>query len=162
VRELERWLDPLPLVVPPLAERRDEIPALVDVLAANVARREALAPAVFEDEAIADLWRQDWRGGVAALSALVAQLVRAHPGERIGGREVRAALRSRHLALRVRLSSRRPGLLALEQALEVTAHRVGSENHARAARYLGWDPDTLVARLAELRRAREEGRRPCP
>ncbi len=149
-RELEHVLEPEPLCVPPLRERRDEIPALVRVLADGVARAESLRPPCFDDEAVGDLWRQDWDGNVSALAALVAQLVRASPGRALGGPDVRAALRARGLEFRARLSSLRPSALDLELALATTRHRVGSENRTRAARYLGWDPDTLRARLCEL------------
>lgn len=155
-RELGHLLGPLPLFVPPLCERRDEIPALVRVLAAGVARTEALRPPRFEDQALGDLWRQDWRGNVSELAALVAQLVRACAGRALGSAEVRAALRSRGLSFRARLPSLRPSALDLELALASTRHGIGSENLARAARYLGWDPDTLRTRLAQ--RARRERR----
>jgi hypothetical protein len=36
-------------------------------------------------------------------------------------------------------------------ALRSTRTRRGSLNKTRAATYLGWDPDTLVARMRELR-----------
>lgn len=147
--ELERRLDPLPLVVPSLCDRRDEIPGLCRVLAAEVARREGLAPVRFEDDALAELWRQDWRGEVRELGSFVAHLARAQPGRAIDGAAVRAAARVRRLELRARLASRRPRTLDLELALRATRHRSGAWNRARAARYLGWDPDTLAARLAE-------------
>jgi hypothetical protein len=44
-------------------------------------------------------------------------------------------------------SSLRPRPRDLELALRTTRHKGGSWNRARAARYLGWDPDTLDARL---------------
>jgi hypothetical protein len=155
-RELERALEPLPLVVPRLADRRDEIPALVVALAADVARREGLPPPRFGDRALGDLWRQDWRGNVAELAALVAQLARSHPGREIDGAAVSAAFRSRRLHFRERLPSLRPRTVDLELALLATRHASGSWNRARAARYLGWDPDTLAARLRE-RRIEEAG-----
>ena len=148
---LARVLDPSSLFVPPLRERRDEIPALVRVLADNLARAESLRPTRFEDGAVADLWRQDWRGNASELGALVARLVRAFPGRELGAPEVRAAMRSLGLEFHARLPSRRPCALDLELALVSTRHRIGSENLARAARYLGWDADTLRARLDEPR-----------
>lgn len=149
-RELERHMDPLPLAVPPLCDRRDEIQALVEVLAGNVARKESLALVDFHDDALAHLWRQGWRGGVPELASLVGQLARAHSGREIGPNDVRAAFRARRLEFRERLPSRRPRQLDLELALATTQHDVGSENRARAARYLGWDPGTLENRLREL------------
>jgi DNA-binding NtrC family response regulator len=153
---LARVLDPTLFVVPPLRERRDEIPGLVRVLADDFARAASLAPARFDDGAMADLWRQDWRGNAIELGALVADLARAFPGRELGAPEVRAALRSRGLEFRARLPSRPPSALDLELALASTRHRVGSENLARAARYLGWDADTLRAHLDRPGRRRGE------
>ena len=148
--ELERCLDPLSLCVPPLRERRDEIPELVKVLAATAARRAGSAAARFSDEALGHLWRQEWRGGVAELASLVIQLVHAHLSREVTGEDVRAAFVARRLEFRERLPSQRPRALDLELALECTRHHVGSHNLARAARYLGWDPETLEARLRAL------------
>lgn len=159
VSELERCLDPLPLFVPPLRERRDEIPDMVHVLAGNASRREGLAAVRFEDEAIAHLWRQDWNGGVAELAALVSRLARAQAGETIGTAELRVTLRAHRATLRPRIPSHRSRGADIEMALASTRHRNGSENHARAARYLGWDPATLQKRLRVLL---ERGECPSP
>jgi hypothetical protein len=48
--------------------------------------------------------------------------------------------------------SRHPRRRDLEAALRTTKKRAGAPNKVRAALYLGWDPDTLVARLEELSR----------
>jgi hypothetical protein len=85
---------------------------------------------------------------VRELAALARQLARAHPGRTVGAGEVRAARAARGLAFRERLPSLRPRRLDLELALASTRHACGSWNRARAARYLGWDPATLAARLA--------------
>jgi hypothetical protein len=147
--ELEGRLEPLPLVVPPLAERRDEIPGLVTVLARNAARREGLAPPVLLEDAVADLWRQDWLGGIEELAALLRQVVVTHAGAEVGSPAVAAALRARGLEPRRRLPSWRPRRNDIELALESTRHRSGGLNRARAARYLGWDPATLARHLRE-------------
>lgn len=158
-RELERCLDPLPLFVPPLHERRDEIRDLAHVLAGNTTRREGLPAVQFEDEAIALLWRQDWNGGVAELAALVSRAARAHSGGSIGTADLLATSRAHRTVLRTRLPSLKARSADLEMALASTRHRNGSENHARAARYLGWDPATLQKRLKS---ASGTGRGPGP
>jgi DNA-binding NtrC family response regulator len=150
--ELVRAMDPLPLLVPPLFERREEIPALVRVLADNAAHRESVPPLTFRDEAVAALWRQDWRGNVRELEALVHQLAIGSPGCELSARDVRVAMQARGLEFRARLPSRRPKARDIELALLSTRHRSGAENQRRAARYLGWHPATL----AERRRGRRE------
>ncbi|MSR60838.1 MAG: hypothetical protein EXS08_00130 [Planctomycetes bacterium] len=142
-------LEPLALRVPPLSERRDEIPALVRVFAGASARAADCAPLAFEDESLAELWRQPWPGQLPELAALVQQLALAHAGPSVSAAEVRAALAARGLSVCRRLPSRRPNALDLELALATTRHQNGSWNRARAARYLGWDAATLEARLRE-------------
>ena len=154
--ELAGLVDPLPLEVPPLADRRDEIPGLVEVIAADVGRTEGSLPARFDEMALADLWRQDWRGNMRELRAIAAQLARLHAGQEVTRRDVRAVLRSRGLEPRERLPSLRPRRLDLVLALSTTRHKNGAFNRARAARYLGWDPDTLEARLRSTDVARSE------
>jgi DNA-binding NtrC family response regulator len=48
-----------------------------------------------------------------------------------------------------KLASRRPRRRDLVQALLTTLKHSGGLNKRRAALYLGWDPDTLVARMKE-------------
>lgn len=57
------------IVVPPLADRRDDIPALVEWLVARVADR----PPRFTPAAIGYLARQDWPENVRSLAAVVAR-----------------------------------------------------------------------------------------
>jgi DNA-binding NtrC family response regulator len=140
-------LDPLPIVVPPLRERRVEIPALVSVLARNVARRLGLPALALSDEAMASLWRQRWNENVRELKAVVRHLTLAYPGREVVGVEVLTVLRARGLEALERLPTRRATRLDIEQALESTRHGSGSWNLSRAARYLGWDPATLSSRL---------------
>ncbi len=162
-RELARACERLAIELPVLADRRDEIPGLVRALARRCAREERLELPVFPDETLALLWRQAWAGNVRELGALVFKLVLCHPGTEIVPGLVIDLCRRLRLPLRERLPSRRPRALDLRLALATTAHLNGGWNRARAARYLGWDPDTLEARLSEMGieepRPAEEGER---
>jgi len=137
-------LHPRALRVPPLAARRDELPALVRCLVGNAARRLGRPWPSLSDEALACLWRQPWPGEVAELGAVLAELVRVAPAE-VGLGEVRRALAARALDVHERLAE--AGAEDLAAVLAHTRHRNGSANLARAARYLGWSPARLAARL---------------
>jgi DNA-binding NtrC family response regulator len=150
VDALARRLDRLRLWTPPLCERRNEIPALVAFLAARFAEEEGLARVRPTDEALALLWRQPWHGNLRELEGLVHKLALLHAGSAIGPDEVQATALRFRLELVPRLPSRRPDRAALRAALDATRTAGGRVNKTRAALYLGWDPDTLVARLAEL------------
>jgi DNA-binding NtrC family response regulator len=147
--DLAARFEPLELFVPALRDRRDEIPALARVLALRAARREGLPPPVFADATLALLWRQAWEGNVRELESLVHRLVLVHPGEELGPETVVAVARRFRRPLRQRMPSRRPRSADLLAALETTARANGAWNKTRAALYLGWDPDTLAARLRE-------------
>ncbi len=161
VREdLAARLDRLQLHVPSLAERRDEIPPLVAMSAERFAAEERVRPPAFADDALALLWRQPWPGNVRQLENLVYKLVLLHAGAAVGPDDVRALARRFKLALIARIPSRRPGAAIVRAALRVTRKGTGASNKTRAARYLGWDPDTLVARMKDLGIDEEDERAP--
>jgi two-component system nitrogen regulation response regulator NtrX len=84
----------VPLHVPPLRERREDIPLLVRHFAAELARRDGMTLRPFSDDAMAALQRQDWPGNVRELRNTVERLlifasgaaVHAADVERLGGR----------------------------------------------------------------------------
>jgi len=113
-------------------------------------RRESETSTRFTDEALGDLWRQDWRGNLRELVAIVAELARSHPDQEIDAPRLRAAFRSRSLPF---VESLPPAQRAADVlcALKVTRHRNGAWNRSRAARYLGWSRQALGARIRACR-----------
>jgi DNA-binding NtrC family response regulator len=82
----------VPIAVPPLRERREDIPALVEhflrqACAANDRRLKGIAQG-----AIGLLMQYDWPGNVRELKNLVARLVILSSGELVSEEEVRACL----------------------------------------------------------------------
>jgi hypothetical protein len=164
--------------VAPLAERRNAIPGIARVLARRIAASEGLAPLAFQDDAIALLWRQSWARNTHDLEALVTRAALLHPGAAVGAPELAEVARRLGQRLLPRLASRHPHPRDVRAAVEATRRATGALNKTRAASYLGWDPDTLSARLADLgwRRSRaqartdsatpgpgdEKRRQPCP
>jgi hypothetical protein len=148
--ELARRLERLHLRVPSLSERRVELPRLVHAILRRCAVDEGVAMPSLEDEALALLWRQPWGGNVRELENLLFKLVLAHPGRSVGREEVERIAKRSGLELLRRASSRQPDPELVRAALATTANLRGTINKTRAALYLGWDPDTLVSRMAEL------------
>ena len=148
--ELARRLERLHLRVPPLSERRVELPRLVHAILRRCATDEGVAMPTLEDEALALLWRQPWCGNVRELENLLFKLVLAHPGRSVGREEVERVAKRSGLELLRRASSRQPDPELVRAALATTANLRGTINKTRASLYLGWDPDTLVSRMAEL------------
>jgi two-component system nitrogen regulation response regulator NtrX len=84
----------VPIAVPALRERREDLPALVEhflrqACTANDRRLKGIAPA-----AVSLLLQYDWPGNVRELKNLVARLVILSAGETISEEEVRACLPS--------------------------------------------------------------------
>jgi hypothetical protein len=153
--DLARRLDRLQLAVPPLAERREDILPLIACLRTRFADEEGLRPPSFTDEALALLWRQPWDGNVRELENLVYKLVvlnrtsRGRAGDSLSCEHVGLVAGRFHVDLVRRLPSRHPQRADLLGALRTTRKVGGRLNKTRAALYLGWDPDTLVARMQE-------------
>lgn len=158
--ELGERLARLELAVPPLADRRAEIPALARLFAARAAREERLAPIELGDEALAELWRQPWDGQVRALEHFVFKLALLHPGEEVGAERVRALARRFDQPWTTRIPSRHPRALDVAAALRVTRTGRGTPNKTRAAAWLGWDPQTLLTKMRALKM--DPGRVPEP
>jgi putative methionine-R-sulfoxide reductase with GAF domain len=153
--DLAHRLDRLQFRVPPLAERREDIPPLVECLTRRFADEEGLRPRAYEDDVIAFLWRQTWEGNLRELESFVYKLVLL---ARVDGasqqRSIDAALvqsLAGRFATRLvcRIPSRHPRARDIVAALRVTRMPNGRTNKTRAAAYLGWDPDTLVARMKD-------------
>ncbi len=158
--DLGRALERLVLTTPPLRERRQQIPALVDLFTRRFADEEGLAEPALDDGALALLWRQPWTGNVRTLENLIYRLVLLHGGQEVGPDDVKAVARRQGLELRKRIPSRHPDRRDLIAALKTTRRGSGALNKTRAALYLGWDPDTLVARMRDAKLADWELREP--
>jgi DNA-binding NtrC family response regulator len=74
--------------VPPLRERRGDIPLLTRHIAGRVAQRNGLPPKDFSDEAIQRLQRYDWRGNVRELHNVVERLLILVEGDTIEGDDI--------------------------------------------------------------------------
>ena len=75
-------LNVVPISIPSLAERRDDIPALVANFFARYAREQGLEPPEISPEAIATLQAYDWPGNVRQLRNVVERTVILAPRER--------------------------------------------------------------------------------
>lgn len=145
--DLAARLDRLTLLVPPLCERREEIPDLFAAMTRRFADEEGGAPPHPTDEALALLWRQPWPENLRGLENVAYKLVLLHGGEEVRPEHLVALARRFGLQLVRKLPSRHPHPRDLLAALRTTRTSNGRVNKTRAALYLGWDPDTLVARM---------------
>ncbi|QLC21498.1 sigma-54-dependent Fis family transcriptional regulator [Parasphingopyxis sp. CP4] len=76
-------LNVVPVHLPPLAERREDIPALVEHFAARYASERRVPNPEISDEAIAAMQAYEWPGNVRQLRNIVERTIILAPGDRI-------------------------------------------------------------------------------
>jgi len=86
-------LNVLPVRVPPLRERRDDIPLLVEALSEDIAARVAQAQLEVAPDAMSLLQAQTWRGNIRELRNVLEQLALRSESGRIARAAVEQVLR---------------------------------------------------------------------
>jgi two-component system nitrogen regulation response regulator NtrX len=77
-------LNVVPVSIPPLSDRREDIPALADQFFTRHAREQGLNPPELSSEAVAALQAYDWPGNVRQLRNVVERTIILAPRERLG------------------------------------------------------------------------------
>src|ERR671915_64423 len=81
-------LNVIPIFVPPLRDRQDDVPLLADHFMADLAREYGRRPKKLDPGAAAGLRRYRWPGNVRELRNVVERLMIMVPGERITSRDL--------------------------------------------------------------------------
>ena len=81
-------LNVLRIHMPPLRERLDDVPELVDHLMQRLRQRHGLAPPVMTADALETLQRYQWPGNVRELANVCERLAILYPGRDVGQREL--------------------------------------------------------------------------
>jgi transcriptional regulator with GAF, ATPase, and Fis domain len=132
--------------LPPLRERPEDIPVLIERLTATQAREHHKAEPAYTPSCLETLRRYHWPGNVRELKNLVNRMVIMKPGEVVSGRDV-------EMLLQPGPSTDSTGFVTLAEmerrhilkALELTGGMVGGP--AGAAALLGLPRQTLQYRL---------------
>ncbi len=85
-------LNVVPIHLPPLAERLEDIPELVAHFMARLQARQGLVPPTLTPDALERLQRYRWPGNVRELANICERLAILHPGQVVTAREVAALL----------------------------------------------------------------------
>ena len=161
-------LSVLPIRVPPLRERRGDIPALVEALADEVALRNGSALPEISSDALDLLALQQWRGNIRELRNVLEQAAMRSDAQRIDVPTLQQVLREagveqtplarigRTTVPSQSESNLNPGLLRpmAEQIAEVEGDAIAAAlastggNKLAAARLLGISRATLYQRLS--------------
>src|SRR5579872_7105808 len=83
-----------PIALPPLRERRDDIPVLVEHFARQISKQNNWKPAEFTPDAIAELQRYSWPGNVRELRNMIERLLLLGVDNRVDVSTVKMALPS--------------------------------------------------------------------
>ena len=142
-------LNVLPIRVPPLRERREDIAALVEVLGEDMALRSGAQPPELSAEALALLSVQVWRGNIRELRNVLEQATMRSDSHRIGLPQLEAVLRESGIEqLEPLPTPSLPTLVAppLTQALRPLAEQVAElERQAIAAAMLATRGNKVAA-----------------
>jgi two-component system, NtrC family, response regulator GlrR len=87
-RDLYYRLNVLTLTLPPLRERRDDIPLLADHFVRKLDRKDGKRAIGLSDDALKKLCRYNWPGNVRELEAVIQRSVLFSEGERIPAAEL--------------------------------------------------------------------------
>jgi two-component system, NtrC family, nitrogen regulation response regulator NtrX len=82
----------LPLSLPPLRERRDDIPALIAHFASQVCAQNSWKPMTFTPQAVEALQEYSWPGNVRELRNMVERLMLLAPGNEVDAQTVGSIL----------------------------------------------------------------------
>ncbi len=86
--DLFHRLNVIPIPVPPLRERRDDIPLLAAAFAEEICQRYGMAHKKFSQQALQKLVTMDWRGNVRELRNIVERLVIMTPSNTIEASQI--------------------------------------------------------------------------
>ena len=81
-------LNVVPIHVPPIRERREDIPLLAQYFAATLSAREGIPPRTFTPDALERLSSLDWPGNVRELRNTVERLLILAPETQISSRDI--------------------------------------------------------------------------
>ncbi len=81
-------LNVVPIHIPPLSDRREDIPELTDHFAARYAADRRVPTPTISEDALAALQAYDWPGNVRQLRNVIERTIILAPGERVGCIEI--------------------------------------------------------------------------
>jgi Nif-specific regulatory protein len=144
------------LLLPPLRDRKEDIPSLADYFVRKHAARSGRRVHGVHPDALSRLMKYDWPGNVRELENVIEQALALGVSDRIVGDDLPASLTK---------APRKPGSLNYHETVEgmkrdliLRAFEQADHNHTAAARLLGVHPNYLhrLLRNFDLRRTLSE------
>jgi two-component system nitrogen regulation response regulator NtrX len=147
-------LSVIPIRVPPLRDRREDIPALVRHFADLFSRDNNRRPPRFTPAALDHLQRARWKGNVRELKNTVERLIIMTPGEAIDVDDLRDIVRLEAKATGGDNEKERPGTLrefkeSAERTFLVGKLRENNWNISKTAEVIGTPRSNLYKKLEQ-------------
>jgi transcriptional regulator with PAS, ATPase and Fis domain len=147
-------LNVIPIVMPPLRERRSDIPILIEHFLQKQNRKRPERPVQFNEEAMVLLWQYDWPGNVRELENLIERVVILSDNAMIGVGNLPNTVSEFICENRIPKPTPLESELDFNGTVEYYENRLIDEaltrtkgNKQAAARLLGLKRTTLVAKL---------------
>jgi two-component system response regulator AtoC len=140
-------LNVVELTVPPLRERREDIPLLAEAFRARYAQRFSLVDARLSPALVEALRARDWPGNVRELENAVARLLALSEGGELGVEALSRLSASPESAPQAGTGTLREQVAAFERSLIARALEETGGNQSEAARRLGLTRVTLIDKL---------------
>jgi two-component system, NtrC family, nitrogen regulation response regulator NtrX len=147
-------LNVVPIFVPPLRERVEDVALLADHFMAMLAREYGRRPKAFEADAVQALQRYAWPGNVRELRNLVERLMIMVPGDRVSSRDL-LFLEQGGVPAVLPIASAKPALMAplhdardeFEKQYILRALAAQQGNMSRTAEVLGVERSNLYRKM---------------
>lgn len=153
-------LNVVPVHLPALAERREDIPELVAHFAARYAAEQRVATPGISDDAIAALQAYDWPGNVRQLRNVIERTIILAPSERLGSIDIdmlppeilneQAQLNPGHAVKAIMGAPLREARETFEREYLRVQIRRFSGNISRTATFIGMERSALHRKLKAL------------
>lgn len=173
-RDLEGWvakkrfredlfyrLNVLPINVPPLRDRREDIPELAEYFIERATRGNGCGSKTLSPSALAMMMEYEWPGNIREFENICCRAVTLCEGPEIGPELIRSWLRSQTGRVLEGFSSLREGQMLQDmerQLIERTLQRFGG-HRAKTAKALGMGVRTLGMKLKQWREEAESAKR---
>lgn len=144
-------LSVIPLTIPPLRERKEDIPALVEHFLKKISKKNRQPVKTINEEGIKLLYGYYWPGNIRELANLIERLIVISPSEEIG-----SDLIAQHLCSRLPIKngfenlSLENAMYEFEKNLIIQAMKKSNGVKNRAAKILGIKTSSLYYKLEKF------------
>jgi len=137
-------LNVIPVFIPPLRDRREDIPLLVNTFTGKITKRLNIPPKEFSKNAMEKLMEYSWPGNVRELENFVERTMILIDGDKISEKDIYLIIHS-DITVREEVTLKDMQENAIKDAIK----KCGG-NKMKAARLLGIHPATLYRKMKKL------------